>query len=391
MRIAYVTADRGIPVFGAKGASVHIQAMMRAFAALGHEVHALAARKGISLSGELSVEEVGNPALSGATRPAKERAAMAQARAIEDRLIALHGQRPFDLIYERYSLWSEAGIRAAARLGVPVVTEINAPLLVEQSEYRELVHENEARAIEAMVLASSTILAAVSWQVAEYAISRGARPEHVRVIGNGVDTSRFHPGVRPAQIRGIPDTAFVVGFTGSLKAWHGVETLLRAFGAVHRTCPDAHLLILGDGPQRGWIEGFAEGAGFAGALTLTGWVDHASLAPMIARMDVATAPYPEDDSHYFSPLKLYEYLAMGRPVVASRIGQTAELLTGSDAAYLLPPGDADALATALAALQADPDRRARMARAAAAEGRKHDWQENAQRVIEFVEKHRKAA
>ncbi|MCB2134487.1 MAG: glycosyltransferase family 4 protein [Rhodobacteraceae bacterium] len=391
MRIAYVTADRGIPVFGAEGASVHIQEMMRAFAALGHEVYALAARKGVALNGELSVEEVGDPALSGSTRQAKEVAAMAQARAIEDRLITLHRQRPLDLIYERYSLWSAAGIRAGARLGLPVVTEVNAPLLIEQSEHRELVHVDEARAIEAAVLARSDILAAVSWQVAEYAVSRGARPENVKVIGNGVDTARFHPGIAPAVIHTIPTDAFVVGFTGSLKAWHGVETLLRAFGTFRRTCTEAHLLILGDGPQRGWIEGFAEGAGFAGAMTITGWVDHARLAPLIARMDVAAAPYPKDDSHYFSPLKLYEYLAMGRPVVASRIGQIAELLDGSDAACLLPPGDTEALAKALSALHGDPRRRSRMAETAAAVGRKHDWKENARRVIELVGKKRKAA
>lgn len=391
MRIAYVSADRGIPVFGAKGASVHIQEMMRAFTALGHEVRALSARTGIVPVNDLSVEEVGDPALSGADRAGKERAAIAQARAIEDRLIALHRDWPFDLIYERYSLWSDAGIRAGARLGLPVVAEVNAPLLIEQFEYRELVHGDMARAIEATVFARSDLLAAVSWQVADYAVSRGARPDTVQIIGNGVDTGRFHPGVEPATLETIPDRTFVVGFTGSLKAWHGIDTLLRAFGAFHRACPDTHLLILGDGPQRGWIEGYGEGAGFAGAMTITGWVDHAALAPMIARMDVATAPYPRDDKHYFSPLKLYEYLAMGRPVVASRIGQTAELLEGSDAACLLPPGDADALAEALSALHADPARRAVMARAAAAEGRRHDWRQNARRVIELVESRRKAA
>ncbi|MEZ5912481.1 MAG: glycosyltransferase [Paracoccaceae bacterium] len=391
MRIAYVTADRGIAVFGAKGASVHIQEMMRAFGGLGHELRALAARKGGGPDNGLLVEEVGTAALSGTDRAGKERAAMAQARAIEDRLIALHRNWPFDLIYERYSLWSDAGIRAGARLGIPVVTEVNAPLVVEQSEYRELVHGDAARAIEGRVFAQSELLATVSRQVADYALGRGAPPEAVRVVGNGVDTARFHPGVEPVRFGAIPDGAFVVGFTGSLRVWHGVDTLLRAFVTLRQACPDAHLLILGDGPLRGWIEGFSEGAGIAQAVAITGWVDHADLAPLIAGMDVATAPYPADDGHYFSPLKLYEYLATGRPVVASRIGQTAELLEGSQAACLLPPGDDMALAEALVALHADPARRAKMARAAAAEGRKHDWRENARRVIELVERRRQAA
>lgn len=101
-------------------------------------------------------------------------------------------------------------------------------------------------------------------------------------------------------------------------------------------------------------------------------------------MDVATAPYPASEDHYFSPLKLYEYLAMGRPVLASDIGQTAELLTGSQAAILLPPGDAMALAKTLHALCDDPQRRAAMSAAAAAEGARHDWTGNAAEVVKIA-------
>jgi glycosyltransferase involved in cell wall biosynthesis len=375
MRIVYVSADRGIPVFGEKGASIHIQEMMRAFARLGHDVRCLAARAGEGPRRDLSVEEVPQT-VGGATRAEKERAAMAQAEAIEARLCALYRDWPFDLIYERYSLWSAAGCRAAARLGVPVVTEVNAPLVLEQAEFRSLVCEDEARAIEAEVLARSAALAAVSRQVADYLVGAGASAARVHVIGNAVDTGHFRPGVPPARLE-IPGDAFVVGFTGSLKMWHGVDTLLEAFRALRAKEPRAHLLICGDGPKRGWIDGFVAGAGLHDAVTLAGWVDHADLPSMIARMDVATAPYPPSEAHYFSPLKLYEYLAMGIPVVASDIGQTAELLAGSPAACLLPPGDPVALAGVLADLASDPARREVMARAAARDGARHDWTRNA--------------
>ena len=124
---------------------------------------------------------------------------------------------------------------------------------------------------------------------------------------------------------------------------------------------------------------------------MAGWVAHDALPGLIARMDVATAPYPEADDHYFSPLKLYEYLAMGRPVLASAIGQTADLLSGSGAARLLPPGDAGALAGALHDLCADPARRAVMSAAAADEGARHDWTRNAARVVEIARGRRAAA
>ncbi len=383
MRIAYVSADRGIPVFGEKGASIHVQEMMRAFAALGHEARAVAARRGEGLPRGLIVEEVGQT-VAGAGRGDKERAAIAQADAIAARLVALHAEWPFDLIYERYSLWSAAGIRAGRRLGVPAVVEVNAPLRLEQAAFRSLVCEAEAAAIEAEVIAGASALVAVSGQVADWLLGAGAAAGRVHVVGNAVDTAHFRPDVAPADLPGIPAGSFVVGFTGSLKMWHGVDVLMEAFRGFRAAEPRAHLLVLGDGPKRGWIEGFVAGAGIAGAMTLAGWVDHAALPPLIARMDVATAPYPASETHYFSPLKLYEYLAMGRPVLASDIGQTSELLSGSAAAVLLPPGDAGALAAEMLRLSRSPAACRRMARAAAAEGARHDWTRNARAVLRLA-------
>jgi glycosyltransferase involved in cell wall biosynthesis len=390
MRIAYVSADRGIPVFGEKGASVHIQEMIRAFAKLGHEVRVIAARRGEGCDPALHVEDV-PISVAGNDRAEKERAAMAQADAIEARLVSLWRDWPFDMIYERYSLWSAAGCRAARRLSVPVVTEINAPLLLEQAAYRTLVCEQEARAIEAEVLAGSHALAAVSRQVGRYLTKAGAEPSRVHVIGNAVDTGRFHPGVPPTALPGVAPDAFVVGFTGSLKMWHGVDTLLQAFRELRDRDPRAHLLICGDGPKRGWIDGFVAGAGLEDAVTMAGWVDHAALPGLIARMDVATAPYPAAEDHYFSPLKLYEYLALGRPVLASDIGQTAELLRGSEAALLVPPGDAGTLARGLLGLCRDRAMLERMSAEAAREGARHDWTGNAARVVEIARNQRVAA
>lgn len=390
MRIAYVTADRGIPVFGEKGASIHIQEMVRAFGRLGHEVRVVTARRGEGQDPSLPVEEV--PArVAGADRAEKERAAMAQADLMEARLMAMWREWPFDMIYERYSLWSAAGCRAGRRLNVPVVTEVNAPLVLEQAAFRSLVCKAEARAIESEVLSHSAALAAVSIQVGGYLTAAGADPARVHVIGNAVDTTRFHPGVTATRPDTIPADAFVVGFTGSLKMWHGVDTLMQAFRDLRSAEPRAHLLICGDGPKRGWIDGYIAAAGLGGSVTMAGWVDHKALPGLIARMDVATAPYPAADDHYFSPLKLYEYLAMGRAVVASDIGQTAELLSGSKAAHLVPPGDATALTAALRALCADPARRDAMSAAAAAVGARHDWTRNALRVVEIIRTQRAAA
>jgi glycosyltransferase involved in cell wall biosynthesis len=383
MRIAYVCADGGIAVFGDKGASVHINAMAQAFGRVGHEVRLLCAKRGIGAA-EYSVEQVVAELPVAEDRAAKERGWIATAAKIEARLVALHREWPFDMIYERYALWSTAGVRAARRLGVPVVVEVNAPLVAEQAEFRSLVLVNEARAVEAEVFRTADALAVVSDELVDYVTQRGAALPRVHVIRNAVDTARFTPLVPPARIDGVPDGAFVVGFSGSLKLWHGLETLLPAFRGVLAALPTAHVLVVGEGPRRAWIEGYAEGAGIAGSVTLTGWVPHVDLPSVIARMDVATAPYPEVAGHYFSPLKLYEYLAVGRPVVASRIGQTAALLDGTEAALLVPPGDVQALTAALLRVARDAAMAKSLARNAGVEGQRRDWADNARKVVSLI-------
>jgi glycosyltransferase involved in cell wall biosynthesis len=261
---------------------------------------------------------------------------------------------------------------------------VNAPLVAEQADFRALVLADEARAIEAEVFSTADALAVVSDELTAYVTARGAQAGRVHVIRNAVDTARFHPQVPPSFVPGLPDTAFVVGFSGSLKAWHGLDVLLPAFRDLRDLLPSAHLLVVGEGPRKAWVEGYATAAGLEDAITLTGWVDHADLPGLIARMDVATAPYPAAAGHYFSPLKLYEYLALGRPIVASRIGQTAQVLDGTDAALLVPPGDPQALTEALLTLARDRSLATRLARNAAVEGRRHDWTDNARAVAALV-------
>lgn len=383
MRIAYICADGGIAVFGDKGASVHITSMARAFHNTGHDLHLLCARRGAGIA-EYPVEQVTADLPPQDDRAAKERGHIATAAAIEARLIALHRDRPFDMIYERYALWSTAGVRAARQLGLPVVVEVNAPLVTEQAAFRSLALADEARAIEAEVFRHADALAVVSDELVPYVTARGAALGRVHVIRNAVDTAVFTPDVPAARLPSIPDGAFVVGFSGSMKAWHGLDTLLPAFRALRDRLPTAHLLVAGEGPLKAWVEGYAAGAGLSDAVTLTGWVGHDDLPALIARMDVATAPYPRSEGHYFSPLKLYEYLAMGRPVVASRIGQTAQVLGGTDAALLIPPGDPEALTHALWRVSQDPVLAARLARNAAREGRRHDWADNARAIAALI-------
>ena len=340
MRIAYVLADTGNPIGGRKGASVHAQEMIRGFSSLGHEVEIVCARakdrdglEGIPLievdpiSGQAS--RAGEKTESVTPTAEKEARYVAVAERVTEAIVQRHREQPFDAIYERYALWSAAGVCAGQRLGIPVAVEVNSPLRLEQQAYRRLESADTAARIERQVFAGADAVIAVSAEVAHYVASQGARRQNVHVIPNGVDTERFHPAITPianAKLTGKP----VIGFTGSLKPWHGLEGLLESFRTLAPRFPDAQLLIVGEGPMRGWIEGFAAGSALADRIHLTGWIEHAELPHYVAAMNVAVAPYPELDGFYFSPLKLFEYLAAGRPIIASAIGQITEILEATE-------------------------------------------------------------
>jgi glycosyltransferase involved in cell wall biosynthesis len=395
MRVAYLSADCGIPVFGSKGASVHIQEMMRAMRLQGAELRVVATRLGTppgNTEGDGAVHAFKTRAngIKDGGDQAREEANIADAGAAEAALIRLYTEWPFDMIYERYSLWSDAGVKAARKLGLPLIVEVNAPILLEQEQYRRLALHERAEAIERDVFSQADGLVCVSSAVRDYAITKGAKPGHAIVMGNAVDTARFHAAVPPMDF-GAPKGAFTIGFSGSLKRWHGVDVMMEAFRMILNSAPHARLLVIGEGPERGWIEGFARGAGIDQSVKMAGWIGHAEMPAALTAMDVALAPYPETEDFYFSPLKVFEYLAAGRPMVASRIGQIAEVVRHGETGILTPPGDAEAIAQAVLGLMTDIPRMRRLGEAASLEGARHNWSRNASQALAMGAELRKAA
>lgn len=382
MRIAYVCADPGVPVFGTKGASIHVQSVVRELDRRGHDVTLLARRRGGDPSAELShVARHRLPATPTGVPGDRERALLAS-NAEVGRILAATG--PHDLVYERYSLWSTAGIDHARRAGIPSVLEVNAPLVEEQERHRRLVHRDGALAVAAHVVGGATATIAVSEPVAAWARARTPDPGRVHIVPNGVDLHRITPPTTPNDHRRDHDPArtFTVGFLGSLKPWHGLDVLVDAMA---RLRGPGHLVLIGDGPQRADIEARAHRLGIGDRVHLVGAVAPDQVGARLQGLDVAVAPYPAGVDHYFSPLKVFEYLAAGRPVVASAVGQIPSLLTHDREALLVAPGDPDALAVALAALRDDPARRRRLGRAArrTAEDR-HGWDRVVDRTLDAV-------
>ena len=340
MHIAYVCLDPGIPVFGTKGASVHIQEVVREYRRRGHDVTVYATRRGSDVPDDLAELRIVDVPITTRDEEERERAQQAASASVSD-MVRAGG---YDLVYERYSLFSTV----IAECGVPGILEVNAPLIDEQRTHRVLVDEQAADAALQEQVQAALATICVSDPVRDWVI---ARTEGTRVftVPNGVNVHRITP---QPESPGAP----VVTFVGTLKPWHGVDVLLRARAHAHK---DWKLRIIGDGPVRAELDDLARSLGidvdFRGAMAPDAIPQH------MAGTAIGVAPYPAmdtDSDQYFSPLKVYEYMAAGLPVVASRVGQLPEIM--GESAYLVPPSDPEALAEALDALVANPVERARV-------------------------------
>lgn len=404
MKILYVCADLGIPVQGGKGAAVHVRAMAHAFRDAGHSVVVAAGQTVKSLwqtPAPLDVPVLHVPpgpeivhvssrlrAFSAAIGAPSTAAGEVRRALYNQELLAQLRQRfehdPPDVVYERASLFGIAGLTFAREIGVPHLLELNAPLADEQQRYRQGGALRElADTSEAWLLTGTDAVLAVSAPLAEQVVARGVERARVHVVANGVDTTRFHPGgdngVRARY--GLGDRP-VLGFVGGLRPWHGVETLPRAVAALTARHPGVHALIVGDGPLRDEITREIARLGLEAHVTLTGAVPHEDVPAFIRACDVALAPYPAaSHTFYFSPLKVYEYMACGVPVVGARLGQLADVVEEGVTGRLYPAGDTDALVEACHDLLARPaDARRMGARAAEVIAAGHTWGHNARRV-----------
>lgn len=386
-RVAYVSADLGVPVFGRKGCSIHVQEVIRAFRSMGLEIDLFTAcPEGTPPSGLKDVVLHKLPAAAGPDRAAREQAALAANDVLQ---AALQREGPFDMVYERYSLWSFAGMEYARAAQVPGLLEVNAPLIEEQAQHRGLVDRASALQVAERVFAAADVLIAVSDAVKSYLAQYPATAGRVHVIANGVNPNRFPLDLAPAWPR--PAGTFTVGFVGTLKPWHGLATLAEAFALFHRANPMSSLLIVGDGPERERFQEDLAARGVREAAYFTGSVAPEEVPGLLASMDVGVAPYPLSQGFYFSPLKVYEYLAAGLPVVASSIGQLADLIEDGVSGLLCPPGDAVALAGALGRLSSDPAWRKRLGQAARATVlRRHTWDRVVQRIVGLANQRMKA-
>jgi glycosyltransferase involved in cell wall biosynthesis len=363
---------------GAEG--VHIDSMVDAFRALGHEVtvESLARPRGGG-RGDRGMMAALRQKLPQAVFEAGVLGANALEYAAAIR--TLRRRRP-ELLYKRHALFDIGTVAAAARLGIPVVVEANVLYTsASMRRFERVAFAGLAASIERRVFRLADLVVAVSTPLRRQIEQAGGPNVRVVVLPNGADPDLFDPGRWDgAAVRakyGLTGQ-FVVGWVGVLRRWHGLEVLVRAVRDV-----GAALLVIGDGPERSEIERFVNSLGMSARVRITGRLAHDEIPQHIAAFDVAVSA--DDRTGFASPMKVVEYMAMGRAVVVPRLENFLDLVREGVSGDVFTPGDAADLARRLAALREAPDRRRELGAAARQEViNRLNWKENARQVIAAV-------
>ena len=359
------------------GHVVRANAMIEGIRRLGHEVMVVEAAAAPATAG--AVRAYRGAVRSLLPRPAalalRDGGRWVAGRRYGARLARIARSFAPDAIVETHIDFVASGIEAAHSAGVPLILDDVSPIY--ESSVDGVGLGALARAVYRRNLRSAHRLVAVTPELARHFVTCGADPERVSVVSNGLWLEQFRPVAGGDNIRarhGLPADAFVVLFVGSFQRYHRVELLIDAM--LHMARPELRLLLVGAGPTEEAMRTRAQA--MQPSVVFAGRRPHAEIASYVAACDVAVMPATND---YGDPMKLYEYMAAARAIVAPDAPMVREILVDGKTALLAPP-DPRAIAEALTRIAASPELRQRLGTAAAAAAARFSWTERARALLD---------
>jgi glycosyltransferase involved in cell wall biosynthesis len=295
---------------------------------------------------------------------------------------------PVDLIYQRYGRFTWAGVESSLRTGAPLFLEYNGSEVWIGKHWDMSGMIPLLERFERLNLAAAARIFVVSEVERRNLLRAGIADEKIVVNPNGVDTETFRPdigGVIARRELGVRQDEVLAGFVGTFGPWHGVLTLAEAITLLPDDC-GIRFLLVGAGRLRAEVERIVRSAGKAERVIFAGHVEHERVPALLDSCDILLSPHVPlaDGSEFFgSPTKLFEYMAMGKGIVASRLGQIGEVLADEETALLVEPGNARELSDAILRLSQSRELREDLGAAArriAVE--RHTWKHNAARVLD---------
>lgn len=289
----------------------------------------------------------------------------------------------FNFIFERYSFLCLAGFLASKKYSLPFLLEVNytsrTPIFRTRSRFIKFLE----RHVEYMLFDRADGIVVVSKYLQEHLLGMGIDGNKIIVLPNATDPLQFDPKLDARELRSNLGLARckVVGFTGYFYPWHGIELLLDSYHHVKNQFENVVFLLVGDGPTYEETKNKVSANGLAHSIRLVGKVSHNEVPRHIALFDVAVMPH---SNVYGSPMKIPEYMAMCKAVVAPRLGPIEDIIEDGNNGVLFESNDIYQLATKIVGLLKDDQYRSRIGKAARTSVmQKFNWNRNAERILEL--------
>lgn len=306
----------------------------------------------------------------------RDHARIRHGRKYAESLLKLALEYEPDVILETHIAFSLAGKIVSETTGIPLVLDDCSPGREEELQYGVGLPV-QALEIHREVTRHARLVVAVNQTMRGLLVADGVRPESILIVENGYDDSLFHPGIDGSNLRtlhGIPETSAVIIFVGSFQPYHKVELLLNAFNKI-KDHHDIHLLLVGDGRTLQQCISHAKSIGIQDRVTFSGRIPYHQVPQYIAAGDIAVMPATND---YGNPMKIYEYMALGKAVVAPDQPTIGDLVTHGKDCYLFVPDDVASLGNALRLLALNRQLRTLLGENAAGNALNHSWRRRAE-------------
>lgn len=364
------------------GQYVHVEELIAAFERLGHEIRVVGPSR-------LNKEEFGSE--STFLSWARQRIPMWIYELMEfgysfldycRLMLAVFQFRP-DVIYERFNLFFPSGIWVSRLTGIPLFLEVNAPLFEERQANSGIALTGLARWSQSYVWTGATKCLPVSNVLANYLRRTGVDDDRIAVVPNGINEEKFlgnaNPVVATEALPATWENSIVMGFVGFVRSWHGLEKVIELLADKDVAALRVTLLVVGDGPARADLELLAARLEIRDKVLFTGLVFRDEIQSYVRLFDIALQP---SVVKYASPLKIFEYMALRRAIIAPSVPNIREILTNEKDALLFEETDQQSLKEAVLRLGADPSLRSELGKAAykTLTARDYTWSGNARRI-----------
>ncbi len=387
MKICYIVSSENIP--STHAGAIHTFELARNLVSFGHEVHVVA-----KYDGGPTEERLDGVYIHRVKVPEGRYIGYPFALTLfVFKAIDIVKRYDIDILHERMCLPGGVGAIVSKLLDIPCVLEVNGPVLEEHIALGNIpnhYYRSILKRWRTQILPRFGAFYTQTHSLKKIIVGWGIDEKKVYVIPNGVDINRFNPSLNGEEILDKYQLTGknIITFIGSYREWHGIDLLIRAIPNILTKYPNTKVMIIGSGPEQNKIEDRITELNLNNDVIILGAIPYQDIPECIACATICVAPFQPDMlgttqqfGFYFSPLKLFEYMACGKPIITTAVGEICNLLEDKKDAILISP-DENNVAQAVITLLGDQSMRERLGRAAREKVARYTWENTTKGVLD---------